>query len=123
MSTVRIHFHSIHQDSQDFGSDDDHMVSRIFMDVELDGELHKDVHADIKQTIGTDYSKAGLEVSKPVGYKGPWNHEAFSKAAEGYFRSFIRISGAGSMRARMRDNRFTSPQQAEFEVTASGGTW
>lgn len=82
MAKARVVFDKLIQDSQDYGSTDEHMVSRVFFTLELEGKTHNDLYADIKQTVGSSFEIASLEVSPPRGYAGPFNHEAFRKAAE-----------------------------------------
>ena len=52
MAIATITIHKLIQDSQDYGSNDDHMVSRVFFDVEVEGKKYSDLYADIKQPIG-----------------------------------------------------------------------
>ena len=104
------------------------MVSRIFFDLDVDGTAYKGLYVNVKQTIGSSFETGPIEVSKPVGYKGPWDHEVFSGYAERYYRSLvgaegsgIRISGGSNI--RMRDNAFIQPAIFEFQVKAAGGPW
>ncbi|MGH9385622.1 MAG: hypothetical protein ACRD2N_15175 [Vicinamibacterales bacterium] len=83
------------QDSQDYGSDYEHMVSRVFFDLVVNGKRHPGLHADLKQVVGSNYETGDIEVGQPVGYRGPFNHIAFRAAAERYFRSLVGSSGSG----------------------------
>jgi hypothetical protein len=109
-----VHFQRLVQDSQEYGSNDEHMVSRVFFALEVDGTVAPNLYVDIKQTVGSSFETAPIEVSKPVGYKGPFDHSAFSSIVEKYYRSQvgatgsgIRISGGGNI--RMRNNLFIQP--------------
>ena len=86
------------QDSQDYGSNDEHMVSRVFFDLEVDGKIHSGLYADLKQVVGSNYETGDIEVGLPHGYPDPFNHLAFRDAAEGYFRSLVgpRVQGSAS---------------------------
>ena len=87
MPTARVVFDKGIQYSQDYGSDDEHMVSRIFFSIEVGGRRYDGLHVDVKQTVGSSYENGPIEVSSPKGsYKGPFNHEAFRAAAENYYR-------------------------------------
>jgi hypothetical protein len=128
MTIATIGIKKLVQDSQDYGSDDEHMVSRVFFDMELEGKKFQDLYADIKQPVGGAFETSPLEVSRPANYKGPFNHAAFSEIVEGYFRgligsggSGIRISGGANI--RMRNNTYMAPMTAKFEVNSSGGPW
>jgi hypothetical protein len=121
MAKATVTFFRIHQDSQDYGSDDEHMVSRIFFNLEIDGAKYPNLYADIKQTVGADFESGPMEVSHPHGYKGPFNFEAFRKAVEECYRSQIGSRGSGiritgGSNIRMRDNVFDFKRVVQFEV-------
>lgn len=130
MPTALIHFHRLIQDSQDYGSDDEHMVSRVFFTLELeDGQRYSELSADIKQTVGTDFHSAELEVSRPHGYKGMWNHASFSEQAQLYYRrlvgerGFVINFGPGAGNIRMSHNIMEVPVTVEIDLSGSTGTW
>lgn len=128
MQTGKITLQKLILDSQDYGSNDEHMISRVFFDFELDGHKYEGLHADIKQTVGSSFEHAPLEVSKPVNYKGPFNFEAFHNIVEQYYRSLVGQSGSGihvtgSTNLRMRNNTFVQPHVAEFPIISTGGLW
>jgi len=109
------------QDSQEYGSDDEHMVSRVFFDLEVSGTTHRGLFANLKQVVGSNYETGAIEVGPPVGYSGSFNHIAFRDAAERYFRglvgskaSAIRVQGGGDI--RMRNNTFDMIRVESFEI-------
>lgn len=121
MHEVTVTFRECHQDSQDYGSDDEHMVSRVFFSIEIDGQAEGDFHSDLKQTVGDDFETGAIEVGQPVGYDGPFNHVEFSKAAESYFRSLVGSTASGikiggAKHVRMRNNRFSRQTSFTFNV-------
>ena len=116
------------QDSQDYGSDDEHMVSRVYFDLAVEGRRYTGLHVDVKQTVGSSFEMAPLEVSAPVGYRGPMNHDALRAAVEGYYRNHIGREGrfihlTGSSNIRMQGNHVRSRVQVEFEVPQSDAAW
>jgi len=128
MPTVKIFLQQLIQDSQDYGSDDEHMVSRVFFDLEADGKKYQGLYANIKQTVGAPFETGPLEVASPVGYKGPFDYSAFQKIVEDYYRRLVGAKGhgihiEGATNTRMRNNRFVEPQIAEFEVAIPGRGW
>jgi len=129
MATANIQFHKLIQDSQEFGSDDQHMVSRIFFTITVENKKPLEAFANIKQTVGTDFETAPLEVSKPVGYGGPFNYEQFRILSERYYRGVIGsqgigISVSGATNVRMRNNTFQIGAEGVIEVpNSTGGTW
>jgi len=117
------------QDSQEYGSNTEHMVSRVFFDLEVGGQVHRGLHADLKQVVGSDFETGDIEVGKPEGYRGPFNHLAFRDAAESYFRSLVGSAGrgirvVGASNTRMMNNTFDFQQASEFEIDGStSGAW
>jgi len=125
---AKITFQKCLQDSQDLGSDDEHMVSRIYFSLEISGNTYENLYVDIKQTVGSDFETGPIEVGSPVGYKGPFNYKAFRESAENYYRGLvgsqvrgIRIQGGSNI--RMRNNTFVQNMNIEFEVGESDSSW
>ena len=141
MAKVKITFHECIQDSQEYGSDDEHMVSRVFFSIEVSKaenqetrvETYDNVYANLKQTVGGKFEETPIEVSSPYHssgelYSGPMNYGEFRKAAENYFRNLvgsqgtgIHIEGGGS--ARMYNNRFRQEYSVEFEAADTRSAW
>lgn len=127
MGIAKLTFHKCIQDSQDYGSNDEYMVSRVFFTLEI-GDKKFDLHADIKQTVGSSYEKGTIEVSAPKGYSGPFNYEAFRDATEKYYRSLVGSLGRGiriqgGTNIRMRNNIFIHEKQVSFEVKEGSEGW
>jgi hypothetical protein len=109
------------QDSQEFGSDDEHVVSRAFLDLQVDGMLYENLYAAIKHPVGGDLETMPLEISWPVGYAGQLDYPAFRAGIDVYYRSVVGSSDAGrhvegDPDIRMRDNRLDAPASFEFEI-------
>ena len=128
MPTATVHFHKCIQDSQEYGSDDEHMVSRVFLTLEAGGETYPNLTVDIKQTVGARFESSPLEVGPPKGYRGSYNYAAFRHLVEQYYRSLvgskghgIRIEGGSSV--RMRNNTFVQPYTATFEYADKSAAW
>lgn len=128
MKTAKVTFKKCIQDSQEYGSDDEHMVSRIFFDVDIDGEKYEELCVDVKQTVGSDFETSPLEVGIPKDYQGALNYQAFRQAVEAYYRSLvgsqargIRISGGANI--RMHDNIWEQTTVVEFPVQYSDKGW
>jgi len=109
------------QDAQEYGSNDEFMVSRVFFMLEIDGKHIGEFHSDLKQTVGSDYETGAIEVGPPAGYDGPWSHHEFQQAAEAYFRGCvgstawgIRIEGGTNI--RMQNNCFDMEKRVSFTI-------
>ncbi len=125
MSKAKIIFYKCIQDSQDYGSDDEHMVSRVFFNHEISEATFEGLYANIKQTVGAEYETGPIEVGPPQGYDGPFNHQAFRDCAEKYYRSCVGSEATGieigeGARIRMYGNIFKKEMVCEFEI--SGGS-
>jgi len=131
MPTARVVFDKCIQDSQNYGNDEEHMVSRIFFTIEVEGRRYEGLHVDVKQTVGSSYKSGPIEVGAPkgAGYKGPFNHEAFRAAVEKYYRSLVGSTGKGisingsAKNIRMRNNTFQKEAIEEFEVSGPDVSW
>jgi hypothetical protein len=121
MPTATVHFKELIQDSQDYGSDDKCMVSRVFFDLQVGDKKYPGAYANLKQAVGATASDP-IEVSPPAGYSGPFDHQAFQAAAEQYFRSILGSSRPSTKRApgakgiRMRNCRHRKTLSVTFEV-------
>jgi len=129
MANALVKFTRLIQDSQDYGSDDEHMVSRVFFDLTFGDKKYENLSVDIKQQVGSSFETSPLEISSPIGYNGPFNHQEFQNAVEKYYRSLvgsvgfgIHISG-GSTNIRMRNNTFIQEMTVHFSVQKDGPAW
>jgi len=81
-------FHRIVINSQELGSDDEHMVSTMTFTLTI-GDESFELIVVVKQTVGSDFNTAPLEVSAPIGYDGPINFNAFRDEVENYYREHV----------------------------------
>lgn len=126
MATITLH--RLIQDSQNYGSNDEHMVSRVFFDLTIDGKKYEGLFADVKQSVGSSFESSAVEVSSPSNYKGPFNHDAFSNIVVKYYRSLVGASGSGihiqgGSNIRVRNNTVDHSFTDKFQVTVTGGSW
>ena len=128
MKKAKVIFHKILQDSQDLGSDNEHMVSRVFFTVEIDGSTTNNLHSDVQQVVGCNFETDPLEMYFPKGYEGLLSYRAFREAVESYYRSAFGSQGKefkiqGGNNIRMRDNTVVSERVVEFEVDEANPAW
>src|SRR4030042_1205281 len=62
---TKVSFTKCIQNSQDYGSTDEHMVSRLFFDLAIGDKRHSGLCVDIKQAVVGDFEKA----PHPRGWK------------------------------------------------------
>ena len=122
MPKMKITFSQLIQDSQDFGGDDEHMVSRAFFSIDFNEKYYEECTVDLKQIVGSNIETSPIEVSNLQGYKGPMDRTEFQNCVENYFRSNVGSKGSGihfgggSGTVRMRHNIFQVTKVVEFEV-------
>jgi hypothetical protein len=126
MATLEVTFEGCVQDSEEFGSGPDRMVSRVYFWIRREGSAHGDfradfhnatgyrffrrrvepperytgpmLHVEIVQPVGEDFLTGPIAIGPPSGYSGPFDHPGFARAATEYFRSLM--SDAGVMQRR-----------------------
>ena len=117
MPTATIRFKELIQDSQNYGSDDEHMVSRVFFDLQVDDKRYPGAHANVRQKVGAGASDP-IEVSPPAGYAGPFDLRKFQIEVENYFRTVMGKDNPGrsGKGLRVRDCRHRKAVTVSFEV-------
>ncbi|MCX6641743.1 MAG: hypothetical protein NTW14_14855 [bacterium] len=128
MKSAKINFREMIQDSQDYGSNEEHMISRVFFDLEVEGRIQRGLYADVKQPFGSKFEEYPLEVYTQPEYRKLMNYSAFRDAVEKYYRRLIGATGRGiriegGSNIRMRNNRFIQPQIIEFEIDDGEAGW
>ena len=121
MPKATIQFKELIQDSQTFGSDDAHMVSRVFFDLQVDDKRYPGVHANIRQKVGAAPTDP-IEVFPPAGYAGPFDQKKFQAVVGSYFRTIIGKSkpsarpGKSAKSLRIRDCRHRKAVSVSFQI-------
>ncbi len=125
---VQVTLYRCIQDSQELGSNDEHMVSRVFFSVDADGKAYEG-YIDIKQIVGSDYESGPIEVSGPSGYPGPLDYQVFRGEVEQYYRSLVGSTAQairvahGARGNRFYNNEFDRRHTFTMDPKASGGAW
>lgn len=126
MPKMRVVFHKCLRGGNDLGSNDQHMVSRLFFSLEIRGQRYDGLYADVKQPV-EPYETGSLEVSSPQGapYSGPFNYEIYRYAAANYYRKLSRrgIAFRSGARTRMKNNEVKCPAVVEFEASGPDVSW
>lgn len=71
-------------------SEDEHIVSIVNFDLEIDGLWNGGLSARILQPADSPCETAQLKISCPTNYDGPFDFEAFREAAASYYREACR---------------------------------
>ena len=126
MPTAMVHFERCIQDSQTYGSDDEHMVSRVFFSINVGGTDYPGLSVDVKQSVGEDFEAATLEVSRPHGF--PLFYAPFREAVEAYYRSLVGKSGrgiriAGGKNVWMRSTNLSAQRDVAVDYEDASAAW
>ena len=114
---VRVKLTKCIQNSQEAGTDEAHMISRVFYEIVLNGNKQGSFYSDIRQPVGAASDADDLEVTPPGGYKGPLNHERFAKGIRNYYHRLVGSSPQGSG-SSSRNKTFVMASEFEFDVDA-----
>ena len=126
---AQITFYKCIQDSQEFGSDNEHVVSRVFFTVTVNGKTF-DYHCDIRQDYGSSFSYETdpLQVSNPFSKNDHIKYEQFRSSVEAYYRSCVGASGSGikivsASNIRMTNNTFGKVHSISIETSENSPAW
>jgi hypothetical protein len=120
-----LRFQKILQDTHDYDAFDkngDHMVSKIEFSLAIDDKRYMNLVVEVRQPFGADFATDAIEVSRPKGYDGAWNHSAFSDLCEEYYRQVIGPRGAAigfgprSTNVSMRNNLIVIQKIAQMDI-------
>lgn len=121
MAMATVTFRRCIVNSPEYGGDAQHLGSRIYFDLDIDGHEHPNLYADVKQAIGVAADEEFLEVTEPQGYTGPLNLPVFEGLVEFYYRHVIGAQGLlfGTKPSEMRfiGHVLEQEMRVQFEVS------
>lgn len=128
MIEATVHMKTLRHDAQEYGSNDEFMISRVIFDLEIDTRWFRNLSVDLKQVVGSQFDESAIEVSSPSEYKGPFNQAAFQDIVRRYFLNIIGGGGHGIrfnnvQNLRMQGNLFSVPHSESFEIEGPSGGW
>jgi len=85
MGVATVAFRKCVINSQTYGVDDDSVGSRVFFDLDIDGDNYKDVYVEVREVPKSGTHQKPLEISELHGYEGPLNYEVLWGSIEFYF--------------------------------------
>ena len=100
MKKAKIIFFKCIHDSQEFGTNDEYMISRVYFSLEYNG-IEKDSFAQIKQPAGSSCNEKFFEVSFPEGIPEPLNSDYLTDTVKAYY---MRLVGARGCFVKLGDN-------------------
>ena len=75
--------------SPEFGSDDDHVGSRVFFDLSVGEEAYANLYVDLRQLVREGAEQEPLLITHPANYSGPFNFPVFQGLVEFYYRHAV----------------------------------
>ena len=121
MATATLTFRRCVMNSPEAGTDDRHLGTRVYFDLDIEGRQHPNLFADVREPIGLASHEEFLEVTTPHNYSGPLNVPVFQGLVEFYYRQVI---GAGGwlFGVKSADTKFVGyvleqEMQVQFEVS------
>ena len=125
MKKIELLFKKCIQDSQDYGSDNEHMISRIFF--EVDGTEYE---CNVRQPYGESFSfdEDPIEVEAPKELQNKINYGQFRDEVEKYYKHLVGSSGSminiqGGTNIRMQNNTYETEYRTEIDESGLSGGW
>ena len=124
--TGKLIFERVLQNSQELGTDNEHLVSRIFYYLVIpDGEI-KGIYSDVKLSPGAEFSSDPLEVTMPKALEGIVGYNVLRREVEKYYRDNVGATGRnirispGATGIVMMDNTLVMRKEVEVELLGLG---
>jgi len=93
-------FHRVVQDSSEFGSTETLSVSRVYFDLEVDGEKFSDLYVNVEEAIGSTHGDEEIIVGRLVNAPGSIDRKAFERAVRTYYQNLVTSAGFGKHLAK-----------------------
>ena len=123
MAIATVTFRRCLVNAPEYGSDDNHVGSRVFFDLHREGREFVNVYVDVKQATGEGAEREPLVVTPPHGYDGPLNVPVFHSLVEFYYRQAVGgasgLSGIQGLGMRLTDWVIERDMRVQFEISGS----
>lgn len=127
MPVATVAFRRCVVNSPEYGSDEDHVGSRIFFDLRLGEAAFANLWVDIRQVVREGVEHEPLLVSKPEGYEGPFNVQVFQRLVEFYYRQAVGTKwgmfGHPAVNMRLENWVIEYEMLVQFEVNDEESPW
>lgn len=111
---TRVVFDHVKQDAPAFGSTETRAVSRVFFNLEIDGEIHQDLHVDLEEAVGSTHQGEEMTVGKLEGVAV--DHEALAGAVRSYYWRLVNSAGYGKHLAKDKGFRMQGDELGLVQV-------
>ncbi len=127
MPVATIAFRRCVVNSSGYGSDEDHVGSRVFFDLQVEDEAYANVCVDVRQLVREGTENEPLLISHPDGYDGPLNFQVFQCLVEFYYRQAVGTKwgmlGNTGIRMRLEDWVIEHEMLVQFELYDDEAGW
>ena len=127
MPTATLAFRRCIVNCSQFGSDEEHVGTRIFFDFLIEDAAYANVYVDVRQLVRDEMENESLLVSRPEGYDGPLNFQVFQSLVEFYYRQAVGAKwgmfGNTGLRMRLEDWVIEYEMLVQFEVFDDESGW
>lgn len=93
MPTATVTFRRCVMNSPESPGNAQYLGSRVYFDLDIEGQRHPNLSADVRQPLGPGAEEDFLQVTEPHGYTGPINLPVFQGLVEFYYRHVIGAQG------------------------------
>ena len=123
MAIVTVTFRRCLVNAPEYGSDDNHVGSRVFFDLHLEGREFVNVYVDVRQVTREGAEREPLIVTPPRGYDGPLDVHVFQSLVEFYYRHAVGgasgLFGGRGLGMRLTDWVIEQDVRVRFEVSGA----
>ena len=120
MAVAIITFRRCLVNASECASDEDHVGSRVFFDLNVEGREFGNVYVDVRQATREGAEHEPLVVTPPQGYDGPFNFQVFQGLVEFYYRQAVGgtwgMAGMQGLGRRLKDWMIEQDMRVQFEV-------
>jgi len=113
---TRVLFHRVVQDAPEFGSTDTLSVSRVFFDLEVDGETFSDLYVNVEELVGGSHTTEEISVGELKAALLPIDRDAFEHAVRSYYQSLVSSAGSGKHLAKDKGFRMQGDELGMEQV-------
>lgn len=114
--TTRVLFHKVVQDEPAFGSTETLSVSRVYFELEVDGEMFNDLYVNVEEPVGSDHTPEEIQIGKLKDAPVSIDRQTFEQSVKSYYRGLVTSAGYGKHLAKGRGMRTQGDELALEQI-------
>jgi hypothetical protein len=123
---VNVEVEGCDQREQYYHGGNDYLEATVKLNISVNGDSQGNFASVVKLTVGDSFDDGSIEVTRPEGYTGPYDHVVFSRNIEGHYRWVLRqVFGIAPKRKGPSDMTMTKNSygfKGKFDFQAEGST-